>query len=177
ITQVRKAAQNVQNVITYDVVVSADNSDLKLLPGMTANIKVVTDHRDNVLQVPNAALRFRPPGVEADTQRPGGDAPRSPAAPGEGRPAGERRPGQDGRPGAGRGPDGSPRRGGGQPGRVWGVGEGAKPRAFALPLGISDGTRSEVVSGPLPEQTQVIIGTGGPGGAAGGRNDQPRLRF
>src|SRR5262252_3578540 len=66
ITQVRKAAQNVQNVITYDVVVSADNSDLKLLPGMTANIKVVTDHRDNVLQVPNAALRFRPPGVEAD---------------------------------------------------------------------------------------------------------------
>src|SRR5215469_202238 len=61
ITQVRKAAQNVQNVITYDVVVSADNSDLKLLPGMTANIKVITDHRDNVLQVPNAALRFRPP--------------------------------------------------------------------------------------------------------------------
>jgi hypothetical protein len=43
ITQVRKAAQILQNVVTYDVVVSADNSDLKLLPGMTANIKVVTD--------------------------------------------------------------------------------------------------------------------------------------
>ena len=144
---------------------------------MTANIKVVTDHRDNVIQVPNAALRFRPPGVEADTQRPGGDAPRGPAAPGEGRPAGERRPGQDGRAGGGRGPDGSPRRGG-QPGRVWVVGEDGKPRAIMLSLGISDGTRSEVVGGgPLTEQTQVIIGTGGPGGAAGGRNDQPRLRF
>src|SRR3989442_9135032 len=69
ITQVRKAAQVLQNVVTYDVVVSAANPDLKLLPGMTANIKVVTDQREGVLQVPNAALRFRPPGAEADTPR------------------------------------------------------------------------------------------------------------
>ena len=178
ITQVRKAAQNVQNVITYDVVVSADNSDLKLLPGMTANIKVVTDHRDNVLQVLNAALRFRPPGVEADTQKTAADAQRTASGPGEGRPTGERRSGQDGRPGGGRGPDGSPRRGSGQPGRVWVLGEDGKPRAVALSLGISDGTRSEVLSGPLTEQTQVIIGTGGPGGAPGrSGGDQPRLRF
>src|SRR5215468_8526011 len=176
ITQVRKAAQNVQNVITYDVVVSADNSDLKLLPGMTANIKVVTDHRDNVLQVPNAALRFRPPGVEADAPRAGSDASRGPAAPGENRPAGERR-AQPGGGGGGHGPDSSPRRGGGQPGRVWVLGEDGKPRAVALSLGISDGTRSEVVGGPLAEQTQVIIGTGGPGSAGRSGNDQPRLRF
>jgi len=160
------------------VVVSADNSDLKLLPGMTANIKVVTDHRDSVLQVLNAALRFRPPGVEADTPKAAADAQRTPSGPGEGRPAAERRSGQDGRPGGGRGPDGSPRRGSGQPGRVWVLGEGGKPRAVALSLGISDGTRSEVVSGPLTEQTQVIIGTGGPGGAATGRSGtEPRLRF
>jgi len=58
------------------------------------------------------------------------------------------------------------------------VGEDGKPRAIVLSLGVSDGTRSEVVGGgPLTEQTQVIIGTGGPGGAAGSRNDQPRLRF
>jgi len=177
ITQVRKAAQNLQNVITYDVVVSADNPDLKLLPGMTANIKVVTDHRDSVLQVPNAALRFRPPGVEADTTKAAADAQRTPGGPGEGRPTSERQSGQDSRPGGGRGPDGSPRRGSGQPGRVWVVGEDGKPRAVALSLGISDGTRSEVVSGPITEEIQVIIGTGSGGLATGRSGTEPRLRF
>jgi len=63
VTQVRKAALNVQNVITYTAVVSADNESLVLLPGMTANVRVITDVRDKVLKVPNAALRFKPPGV------------------------------------------------------------------------------------------------------------------
>ena len=72
ITQVRKAAQILQNVVTYDVVVSADNSDLKLLPGMTANIRVVTDQRENALRVPNAALRFRPAGVAVERPSTGG---------------------------------------------------------------------------------------------------------
>jgi len=62
VTQVRKAAQNVQNVITYTAVVSARNESLSLVPGMTANVRIVTDTRSNVLKVPNAALRFRPPG-------------------------------------------------------------------------------------------------------------------
>lgn len=60
ILQIRKAAINVQNVITYDAVIEADNPDLKLFPGMTANVRVLTDHRDNALKVPNAALRFKP---------------------------------------------------------------------------------------------------------------------
>ncbi len=60
VVQVRKAAQTVQNVVTYTVVVSAANADLSLVPGMTANVRIVTDQRDNVLKVPNAALRFRP---------------------------------------------------------------------------------------------------------------------
>jgi HlyD family secretion protein len=63
VTQVRKAALNVQNVITYTAVVSADNESLVLLPGMTANVRVITDVREKVLKVPNAALRFKPPGV------------------------------------------------------------------------------------------------------------------
>ena len=63
VTQVRKAALNVQNVITYTAVVSADNESLVLLPGMTANVRVITDVRENVLKVPNAALRFKPPGM------------------------------------------------------------------------------------------------------------------
>ena len=60
VVQVRKAPLVLQNVVTYDVVVSAANPDLKLLPGMTANVQIITDQKDNALKVPNAALRFRP---------------------------------------------------------------------------------------------------------------------
>ncbi len=63
--QVRLAPQVVQNVTTYTVVVSADNSELLLMPGMTANVHIVTAERTGVLKVPNAALRFRPQGVAA----------------------------------------------------------------------------------------------------------------
>lgn len=65
VTQIRKAAQNVQNVVTYTVLVSAANEAGALLPGMTANVRIVTDTRESVLKVPNAALRFRPPGETA----------------------------------------------------------------------------------------------------------------
>ena len=63
VTQVRQAPQTVQNVVTYDVVVGADNPDLKLKPGMTATMRVVTDERQNVLRVPDQALRFSPAGL------------------------------------------------------------------------------------------------------------------
>ncbi|MBX9959866.1 MAG: efflux RND transporter periplasmic adaptor subunit, partial [Burkholderiaceae bacterium] len=59
ISQVRKAALNVSNVVTYVAVVTFSNTDGRLLPGMTANVRVITDQRDNVLKVPNAALRVR----------------------------------------------------------------------------------------------------------------------
>jgi HlyD family secretion protein len=64
VVQVRKAAVTVQNVVTYTVVVSAENPDLSLIPGMTANVRITTDTRDSVLKVPNAALRFRPPDFQ-----------------------------------------------------------------------------------------------------------------
>ncbi|MDO9159791.1 MAG: efflux RND transporter periplasmic adaptor subunit, partial [Burkholderiaceae bacterium] len=61
---VRKAGQNVSNVVTYVAVIAFSNATGRLLPGMTANVRVVTDVRADALKVPNAALRVRLPGVE-----------------------------------------------------------------------------------------------------------------
>jgi HlyD family secretion protein len=64
VVQIRKAALVVQNVVTYTVVVAVDNPEGRLLPGMTANVKLIVAEKPSVLKVPNAALRFRPPGGE-----------------------------------------------------------------------------------------------------------------
>ncbi len=61
ISQIRKAAQVVQNVVSYTTVITVPNPDRSLLPGMTANVRVQVDRREDALRVPNAALRFRPP--------------------------------------------------------------------------------------------------------------------
>jgi len=66
VTQIRKAPQVVQNVVTYTVVVAVSNPEGKLLPGMTANVKLIVAEKPNVLKVTNASLRFRPPGEAAD---------------------------------------------------------------------------------------------------------------
>jgi HlyD family secretion protein len=58
--EVRNAPIILQNVVTYDVVIQVDNKDLKLKPGMTANVSVMIAHREGALKIPNAALRFRP---------------------------------------------------------------------------------------------------------------------
>jgi HlyD family secretion protein len=60
VSQIRQAPINVQNVITYDVVITVANPDLKLFPGMTANVRILVDRHENVLRIPNAALRFHP---------------------------------------------------------------------------------------------------------------------
>ena len=60
VSQVRQSPQTVQNVVTYDVVVSIDNADLALKPGMTAATRIITDERTNVLRVPSQALRYAP---------------------------------------------------------------------------------------------------------------------
>jgi HlyD family secretion protein len=72
VVQIRKAPKPVQNVVTYNVVIAVDNPDQKLLPGMTANVRVTVDSRRDVLKVPNAALRFRPPGEEQPAATPAG---------------------------------------------------------------------------------------------------------
>jgi len=68
VAQIRLSPQSIQNVVTYVVVISAENLDLKLLPGMTATVQVVIDRREQALKVPNAALRWRPAGVAAPAE-------------------------------------------------------------------------------------------------------------
>src|SRR5205814_1810682 len=66
VAQVRNAPLTVQNVVTYDVLIAVDNSELELKPGMTATVTITTDQRDNVLRIPLRTLRFRPElGTEA----------------------------------------------------------------------------------------------------------------
>ncbi len=242
VTQIRKAAQVVQNVVTYTVVVAVDNPDQRLLPGMTANVKLIVAEKSAALKIPNAALRFRPPGE-------------APA------PGGAGRGGASGPPGAAGGPGGGGQGGGrqsiqqirerlvkglglseaqqvkldpilqdsrsqigalrgaglsdaerqaeirrireasrarireiltpeqqarydqfvagrgGTPGRVFVVGPDGKPAVVAVTLGISDGTSTEVLGGPLKEGQQVVIGVSGAGAAARRGGSGPRLRL
>jgi HlyD family secretion protein len=65
VSEIRNAPITVQNVVTYDVVIQVNNKDLKLKPGMTANVSVQIEHREGVLKIPNAALRFRPEFAKA----------------------------------------------------------------------------------------------------------------
>jgi HlyD family secretion protein len=68
--QVRNAPITVQNVVTYDTVIGVSNPDLKLKPGMTANVSIVIAHKDDVIKISNAALRYRPAdATAAETQR------------------------------------------------------------------------------------------------------------
>jgi HlyD family secretion protein len=132
VSQIRKAAQVVQNVVTYTVVVAVANPAGKLLPGMTANVRFVTARRADVLKVPNVALRFRPP----DAAEPAADGARS-AAPSARRPSAEKRPGA---------------------GRVWVLGRDGRPVAVPVALGITDGTFTEIVRGDLAGGQAVLIG-------------------
>jgi HlyD family secretion protein len=61
VIQIRRGAVNVQNVISYTVVISVDNAELRLYPGMTANTRIVVDRIDDAIRIPSSALRFRPP--------------------------------------------------------------------------------------------------------------------
>ena len=65
VVQVRQSPQTVQNVVTYDVVVGVDNRDLALMPGKTAETRIIVDRRDDAVRVPDQALRYAPAGVPA----------------------------------------------------------------------------------------------------------------
>ncbi len=69
VSQIRQAPINVQNVVTYDVVVEVSNADFKLFPGMTANVKIVTGRAERALRLPVAALRFRPAAAPASAAK------------------------------------------------------------------------------------------------------------
>jgi HlyD family secretion protein len=84
VVEIRKAPETVQNVVTYTVVISTDNPNQRLLPGMTASVQVIVDERKNTLKIPNVALRFRPMGDGGESKQiamPGGGPPSGPGGP------------------------------------------------------------------------------------------------
>jgi HlyD family secretion protein len=135
IRQVRLAPINVQNVVTYNVVVAVDNRDLRLKPGMTANVSIVVAQKDDVLKVPNAALRFLPPRTDQV-----GYAHTSVAASSS---QGTLSPGGSSVPTS-------------RP--IWKQGPDGELQSVPVQTGISDGTSTEVISGSLSEGDQVIVG-------------------
>jgi HlyD family secretion protein len=133
VAQVRNAPITVQNVVTYDTVISVNNDDLKLKPGMTANVSIGIAQRQDVVKLPNAALRFRPPEGTATTS-------------GAGSPRPEKRPG-----GSGKKERGAPAQ------RTVYVLANGQPQPVPVKLGISDGIHTEVLEG-LKENDAVITG-------------------
>jgi HlyD family secretion protein len=127
VKQVRLNPTTQQNVVTYDVVVSVENLDQALMPGMTAYVNIVVAERKDVLMVPNAALRFRP--VDAAKARVGGDKPK-----GDGRGKGDTTP----------------------MGTVY-VLENGQPKAARISVGITDNKLTEVLAGELKDGDAVII--------------------
>jgi HlyD family secretion protein len=124
ISAVRLEPSTVQNVVTYGVIISVDNAQLKLKPGMTANLTLVVDEHNDVLVVPNAALRFNPPGLSPEQiakmiqdlpQLPPASAPQESATPGQSGRRGSGWDGEEGQSGSGpRGRSGRSQAGGGR---------------------------------------------------------------
>lgn len=165
VRQIRKSAQTVSNVVTYMVEVSAPNPDRILLPGMTANVRIVIDKRDGVLKVPNAALRFRPATeLAASAPSPAARSPRTEGA------SGERVRGQ-GREGAGRAQAQVAR------GRIYLQDAKGGLIEKEVELGLSDGLSTEVRAEGLAEGMPVIIGTVSGSSAAGRGAGRPPMRF
>jgi HlyD family secretion protein len=177
VRQIRNAAQTVQNVVTYDAVVDVANPELALRPGMTANVTFVYADRQDILRVPNAGLRFRPPqdlagkrgggagaGASGGAGKPQGGAPAAGAAAGQ---AGVNKPAG---PGGGRRPDAD----GGERRTVW-VLRGETPEPVRVKTGVSDGSMTEVVEGDLREGDTVItdVSGGEKGGGAPGGGPRP----
>jgi HlyD family secretion protein len=163
IQQMRLNPQNVQNVVTYNVVIDVSNPEQKLKPGMTANLTITIDERNNVLKVPNAALRFMP--QDANRQRTGGG---SGNANGQGR----RRQAGDNTNAAAKANSAAPQGDSGesrfapptapvlagQTRLVWVLGQDGKPQSRRIKIGLTDGASTEVVEGNLKEGEMVITG-------------------
>lgn len=129
VVQIRQAALNVQNVVTYDVVVSLSNADLKLFPGMTANVRIINGASPNALRLPVAALRFHPAtAAPASVAQPQAKSSRRSAASGA------------------------------QAQQTAYLLDNGKLKGVPVKLGLSDGNYAEILSG-LNEGQQVVTGT------------------
>jgi HlyD family secretion protein len=149
VTQVRNSPTTVNNVVTYDCVISVTNSDYKLKPGMTANVSIIVAEHTNVLEIPNGALRFHPPGMvfnAAGAPAGGGIAQNGgPHAPADGGSFGER--------------------------TIFvmsGQGKDAKLKPVPVKIGISDGINTEVLDGLKPGDNVVTGMAFDPSAAASG---------
>jgi HlyD family secretion protein len=141
VRQIRLSPTTVQNVVTYNVVVDVDNEDLKLLPGMTAFVRINVGEVTNVLKVPNAALRWRPKDPAKDGKRPG----------------------------AGKDKTATPSMKSGQEQQRVHVLRGGKPKPVRVVTGLTDGRFSEVRSGDLREGDEVITSEDQSGQRNGGQ--------
>ena len=153
--------------------VSVSNEDGKLLPGMTASVKLVTASADDVLTVPSTALRFTPPeGAKTNTPvrpaRPAGDSAAAPSATAGGPPAGGFQGGGfPGGPGGNNAPR-RPRATGSQPGSMatlWTVDADGVLTPHRVRLGISDGQKTQITSRDLQQDASIVIGVTQPGTA------------
>jgi HlyD family secretion protein len=136
VKQVRNAPISVQNVVTYDVVVGVKNSNLRLKPGMTANVSIIVARKDNVLRVPNAAMRFAPPKATAVG---GSTAPLSGPQLSIGSEPPEKVKAERSK-------------------TVWRLSSDGDPEAVSVQPGISDGSSTELLTSELQEGDAVIVG-------------------
>ncbi len=189
ISEIRINPQTVQNVVTYSVMIDFDNPDLKLRPGMTANVTMTIAQRNNVLRVANAALRYEPAGAargRGDALRGGGRPANSVGTAGSGEPGA--RTGGGGRGGVASTPAPAPvlapgqywnpadkirfpapRPAGVRQATLWVLDAQGKPVARTVMTGITDGTSTEVISGDLRQGDRVVIADTSQAPAAGGQ--------
>ncbi len=146
VSQIRLSPEIVQNVVTYNVIIQVSNPKLLLKPGMTANVTILVDYREDVLKVPAGALRFRPPeegGESSPEKQPTGmHAPNSQStavASSSSAPPGQIN---------------------GKKSNIWVLDQQQKPHPIPVQTGISDGSSMEIVSGDLKEGDLVIVGFG-----------------
>ncbi len=153
VIQIRSAPVITQNVVTYVVVVTVDNSDLKLKPGMTANVSIEVAKKDDALKLPPAALRFKPKTKGEETKEKAAGGERSGAS-GDQKSASVQRPGGGGKPNGGG--KGGPGRGKGGGLKVYILREG-KPVASPVKTGIANNSSIELTESELKEGDEVII--------------------
>ena len=158
IQEMRLNPVNVQNVVTYNVVIDVANPEQKLKPGMTANLTITIDERNNVLKVPNSALRFTPQDTNRQQRSGGGQQGQGGQGQGQRRRQQQGNNGADGNGGENRFAPASAPVLPGQIRIVWVLGQNNKPERRRITVGLSDGSSTEVVEGDLKEGDMVITG-------------------
>jgi len=174
IGQLRLNPLNVQNVVTYNVMIDVLNPDLKLIPGMTTNLAFVVAERTDVIKIPNAALRFTPSGMTQDKIR---ELVRTSWGPGNNSSEGGDRQTQAREP---RSNGGQAQQGGDNAGTrdiasrlVWVLGAEKQLQPRRIRVGVSDGVMTEVLQGNLQPDDLIIVGQNGGGSTPAVASQRP----